>query len=71
MLPDVISQRAGRLDNLCWLHELNALSNLFKRAMHDELVEYNPIAQHMDKPVVKRKEAVYLESGEAHRFTPS
>ena len=63
-----VSRRGSKFRPQTLLHELNALSNLFKRAMHDELVELNPIAQHMDKPIVKRNEAVYLESGEAVRF---
>lgn len=50
------------------LHELHALSSLFKRAIAEDLVQVNPVARMPDKPEVERAEAVYLEPWEAARI---
>ena len=44
-------------------HHLNALSNLYRRAMEDELVPpgYNPVASLMEKPGRAEQEARWLE----------
>jgi integrase len=44
-------------------HRLNALSNLYRRAMEDELVPpgYNPVASLMEKPGRTEQEARWLE----------
>ena len=50
------------------LHELNALGNLYKRAVSEGEAAANPVRSVMDKPRVEREEAVYLESDEAARL---
>jgi hypothetical protein len=48
-------------------HHLNALSNLYRRAMEDELVPpgYNPVAALMEKPGRTEQEARWLEVPDA------
>ena len=50
------------------LHELHALSNLFKRAVAEGRAVENPVQRLIDKPKLDRDEAVFLESGEAARL---
>ena len=50
------------------LHELHALSSLYKRAVAEGYVVQNPIALMVDKPRVTRSEAVWLEPHEAAAF---
>lgn len=54
-------------------HYLNALSNLFRRAQSERLVQpgYNPVAALMDKPTPKRGEARWLEVSDAALFLES
>ena len=48
-------------------HHLNALSNLYKRAISEEVVPpgYNPVAAMMEKPTARRQEARWLEVPDA------
>lgn len=53
------------------LHELHALSNLFRRAVAERKAAENPVSrltQMGGKPTVVRDEAVWLEPGEAARL---
>lgn len=50
------------------LHELNALGNLYKRAVSEEVADRNPVRLLSDKPTVRREEAAYLEGDEAARL---
>lgn len=50
------------------LHELHALSNLYKRAVAEGHVDVNPVRQLPEKPTVRREEASWLEPGEAFRL---
>lgn len=49
-------------------HEIHALGNLFRRAVSEGVAKQNPVSLLNEKPRVQRKEAVYLEPGEAARF---
>lgn len=48
-------------------HHLNALSNLFRRAVAEQIVPpgYNPVGALLDKPSARREEAKWLEVPEA------
>lgn len=50
------------------LHELNALGNLFKRAVSEGKADANPVRNLNEKPEVELKEAEYLEYDEAARL---
>jgi integrase len=50
------------------LHELHALSSLFKRAIAEGKAEVNPVSRLPQKPRVERGEAEYLEVAEAARL---
>ena len=50
------------------LHELHAISSLYKRAVSEGYIAANPVAQMVDKPVVERDEPVWLEPHEAAAF---
>lgn len=50
------------------LHELHALSNLFKRAVAEGKAVENPVQRLIEKPKIERDEAVYLEPGESARL---
>jgi integrase len=51
-------------------HHINSLSNLFRRAMRDELIVANPVTllDRKEKPAAGRREADWLEVGEAARL---
>lgn len=65
-------QPSGRLGTTIFaatiLHELHALSSLFKRAIAEEIVEVNPVSRIPEKPRIERAEATWLEIGEAARL---
>ena len=68
-----MTQRGRKPDNYISpqtaLHELHALSNLYRGAMRRGLAAVNPVALLGDeKPRVERDEAVWLEVGEAARM---
>ena len=50
------------------LHELHALSSLFRRAVSEDIVDVNPASRLTDKPTIERPEATWLEIGEAARL---
>lgn len=50
------------------LHELHALSSLYRRALAEVLVPTNPVARLVDKPRVERREHTWLELDEAARL---
>lgn len=50
------------------LHELHALSSLFKRAVAEGYLAQNPVALMVDKPKVERDEPEWLEPEEAAAF---
>lgn len=50
------------------LHELHALSSLYKRAVAEGKAEHNPVRRLPEKPQVKRRERTWLEPGEAARL---
>lgn len=50
------------------LHELNALSSLYRRAISEGAAQSNPVASLPDRPKVEREERVWLEVGEAARL---
>ena len=50
------------------LHELNALSSLYKRAVAEGVAKDNPVRLMPEKPEVSREEAEWLEVGEAARL---
>jgi integrase len=50
------------------LHELHALSNLYRRAIAEGHVETNPVRQLPEKPSVQRQERVWLEHDQAGRL---
>lgn len=50
------------------LHELHALSSLYKRAVAEDKADVNPVRRLPEKPQVNRREAVWLEPGEAARL---
>jgi integrase len=50
------------------LHELHALSSLYKRAVAEKKAVANPVAMLPDKPSVAHAEATWLEIGEAARY---
>ena len=50
------------------LHELHALSSMFKRAVAEGYVEVNPVSQMVDKPRIEREEPEWLEPEEAAAF---
>lgn len=47
------------------LHELHALSSLYKRAIAEGKADVNPVQRLPEKPQVKRREKEWLEPGEA------
>ncbi len=49
-------------------HELNALSNLYKRAVVEGGAEINPVSLLLEKPEVDRGEAVWLEISEGAKL---
>lgn len=50
------------------LHELHAISSLFKRGIAEGVVQSNPVSQLPDRPRVSRSESVWLENDEAARL---
>ena len=50
------------------LHELHALSNLYKRAVAEGYAKSNPVSLMSDKPVIRRSEAEWLENDEAGKL---
>lgn len=50
------------------LHELHALSSLYKRAIAEGKADVNPVRRLPEKPQVKRGERTWLEPGEAARL---
>lgn len=50
------------------LHELHALSSLYKRAVAEGKAKLNPVRRLPEKPRVRHREAVWLEPGEAARL---
>ena len=66
-LQTVSNGRGGTLSTGSQRHYLNALSNLFRRAQSEGLVDpgYNPVAAFMEKPSGKPAEAHWLEAHEA------
>lgn len=50
------------------LHELHAVSSLFKRAVAEGRASFNPVRQLPDRPKVVRSESVWLENDEAARL---
>jgi integrase len=50
------------------LHELHALSNLYKRALAEGHVKVNPVRQLPEKPKVRRREKSWLEHDQAGRL---
>ena len=57
--------RGGRLGDTSMRKYLNSLSNLYKRAVSEELVDANPVANMFSKPTADKVEAEYLEPEEA------
>ena len=57
----------GRTANQSILNELNALSNLFRRAVSEKKARLNPVQLMIDRPQQERGEATYLECGEGAR----
>ncbi len=57
----------GRTANQSILNELNALSNLFRRAVAEKKAMLNPVQLMVDRPQQKVGEAVWLECGEGAR----
>ncbi|MEX1256133.1 MAG: tyrosine-type recombinase/integrase [Gemmatimonadota bacterium] len=57
-----------RIASQAILHEIHALSSLFKRAVAEGRAEVNPVPRLPQKPEVERREAEYLEIGEAARL---
>lgn len=64
-LPD---GRGGTLSNGTVRHYLNSLSNMFRRAVAEEVVTHNPVAALVYKPAARRREARWLEVDEAALF---
>jgi integrase len=56
---------SGRLTGGSVRHHLNALSNLYRRAISEGLLQFNPVAALMDKPAGDPEEARWLEVHEA------
>lgn len=50
------------------LHELHALSSLYRRAVSEGIVDTNPVARMVEKPRIERAEATWLEIGEGARL---
>ena len=57
----------GRTANQSILNELNALSNLYRRAVAERKAIFNPVQLMVDRPQQKVGEAVWLECGEGAR----
>lgn len=64
-LRTIDSGRGGKLSEGTVRKYLNSLSNLYARALSDELVPRNPIADMYSKPTEERREARFLEAHEA------
>jgi integrase len=64
-LRTVANGRSGKLSEGSVRKYLNSLSNLYARAVSDELVLRNPVAQMYTKPTEERREAEFLEAHEA------
>jgi len=64
-LRTVANGRSGKLSEGSVRKYLNSLSNLYARAVSDELVLRNPVAQMYTKPTEERREAQFLEAHEA------
>jgi integrase len=62
------SRRVSKVGTQSILLELHALSNLYKRAVAENVVEVNPVSRLPEKPRVEREEKVWLEIGEAARL---
>jgi len=58
---------SGRTANQTILNELNALGNLFRRAVAEKKAQLNPVQLMVDRPSQKVGEAVWLECGEGAR----
>ena len=58
----------GRTANQSILNELNALSNLFRRAVAEKKAILNPVQSMVDRPQQTVGEAVWLECGEGARM---
>lgn len=69
-VADYIAYRGRHVANQTLLHEIHAMSNLFRRAVTEGRALFNPFDRdHLfKKPEVRRKEAVWLEIGEAGRL---
>jgi integrase len=69
-VADYIAYRGRQVANQTLLHEIHAMSNLFRRAVTEGRALFNPFDRdHLfKKPEVRRKEAVWLEIGEARRL---
>jgi len=66
-LAEQPNRRGGCLSPGTQRHYLNAISNLFRRAASEDIVEpgFNPVAAMMDKPMARRAEAAWLEVSDA------
>lgn len=60
--------RGGTLSNGTVRHYLNSLSNMFRRAVAEEVVTQNPVAALVHKPAARNKEARWLEVDDAALF---
>ena len=65
------SGRGGKIAEGTVRKYLNSLSNLYKRAVSDEHVIRNPVAQMFTKPTEERREARFLDAHEAALFLES
>ena len=64
-LRTVDNGRGGKLSEGSVRKYLNSLSNLYARAVSDELVPRNPVADMYSKPTEERRDARFLEAHEA------
>lgn len=58
--------RGGVLSPATANHYLNSLSNLFRRAVADEIVAYNPVDRLLHRPPRCRGDTLWLEAHEVH-----
>lgn len=64
VLLDTDNGRGGTLSKGTVRHYLNSLSNLYRRALEDEIVVRNPVANLMEKPQPEQTESDWLEAHE-------
>ncbi len=62
------SRKWTRIGSQTLLHELHALSSLFRRAVAEGAATENPVVRLSEKPRIERREAVWLELGEGARL---